>query len=93
MKLEVESVPAADAARLLGELEKLEDGAVAIVAGHSNTLPALARALGGELKGLVDSPQGKLIDEHENGRIFVLTRRVEAGAKTETRVLELRCPD
>lgn len=91
--IEVTPVPAAEAGRLARELQELGDGAVAVVAGHSNTVPALAKALGAELPGLAASPHGPVIEERDHGRIFVLTRRVAPGTASETHVLELACPE
>jgi phosphohistidine phosphatase SixA len=47
--------------------------AVVVVAGHSNTIPALAAALGGEIQNLETTPQGPMIAEKDFGRLFVLT--------------------
>lgn len=44
---EIEIVPAREAERQLEFLRAMPPGSVAVVAGHSNTIPALARALGG----------------------------------------------
>lgn len=46
MGLKVEALPAADGAALLEQLDGLPPGSVAIAAGHSNTVPAIARELG-----------------------------------------------
>ena len=77
--LETLAVPAADPRALLAKLDALPPGSVAVVAGHSNTVPALVRALGGEVAGL-----GPALDEAEFGRAFVVAR---CGARAE--VLEL----
>jgi phosphohistidine phosphatase SixA len=51
----------------------LPAGSVAVVAGHSNTIPALSAALGGEIPNLETTPQGNMIAEKDYGRLFVLT--------------------
>lgn len=83
--LEMAVRPAADVAGLSRELRGLPAGSVAVVAGHSNTVPALAKELGVELEAL--APSGQLPDA-EYGRMVVLTLPVCTGA-TATR-LELR---
>ncbi len=70
LRLAPERYRARDTEGLVQRLANLEDVACALVAGHSNTLPAIVRALGGELKGL-DS-RGNL-DEREYDRVIVLT--------------------
>ena len=67
--LEIQAVPAAKGADLAQRLRGLPEGSVSVVVGHSNTIPALAEALGGKLERL---EQGKLA-ETEFGRLFVLT--------------------
>ena len=83
-------VPAREAKRLVAELEGLPAGTVAVVAGHSNTVPGLVRALGGETRGVVDSKNGPMLDEGEYGRIFVVTRPAgAAGVAGAASTLEL----
>ena len=50
--LEVEALPAGDNAALIERLDGLPPGSVAVVAGHSNTIPAIAVELGTPLAGL-----------------------------------------
>jgi len=69
----------------------LPAGSVAVVAGHSNTIPALAAALGGELQGLEPTPQGPSLSEKEYARLFVLTPGPEPTSKPL--VLELSYGD
>jgi broad specificity phosphatase PhoE len=84
--LKVESVPAGNAAELVRRLRALPEGSVSVVAGHSNTVPALVEALGGKIERL-DKGQ---IGENEFGRVFVLTLP-PAGAegRVATTTLEL----
>lgn len=67
--LKVEVVPAGKGAELAQRLRGLPEGSVSVVAGHSNTVPALVEALGGKLERL---EKGNLA-ETEYGRLFVLT--------------------
>jgi len=70
--LEVEVVPASDAAGLAARIRALPAGSLALVAGHSNTVPAIARALGAELADLAESPSGPALRDDEYARAFVL---------------------
>jgi len=72
--------PARELARLVEELRGLPAGSVAVVAGHSNTVPALARALGVELRDLVESAAGKVLDEAVYDRVWVVTHGVAGAA-------------
>lgn len=61
----VTSVSARDAKGLISALDSLPRGALAVVAGHSNTIPALVERLsGGRLK--------PTIDESEYDKLFVV---------------------
>ena len=78
--------------RQLSALEGLPAGSVAVVAGHSNTVPALAQALGGSIDELTQDPRhGALLGHDEFDRIFVITMTDLAGCATKT--LELRYGD
>jgi phosphohistidine phosphatase SixA len=57
---------------LVAEIEAQPDGATIVVAGHSNTVPAIARALGAELANLESSKAGNVMRETEFNRLFVL---------------------
>ena len=69
----VEVVRASDSARLLESLSNAPSGSVCVVAGHSNTIPALIEALGGRADDLVATPQGPQLRESEYDRAFVVT--------------------
>jgi len=95
--LSVETRPARDVAGLVAALRAAPAGALTIVAGHSNTVPAIARGLGVELGALVAGPQGagQVLDEAEYDRVVVLTYPVGAEGRAtsvELRVPELRAP-
>jgi len=82
--LKVEVVPAGKAAELAQTLRGLPEGSVSVVAGHSNTVPALVEALGGKIEHL----EKGMLSESEYGRLFVLTLP-PAGAGVATSTLEL----
>lgn len=82
-------IPAADGAALLAAIAALPAGAVAVVAGHSNTVPGLVIALGGEVRGATNSPSGPQLPDHAYDRLFVVT----VPARGEVRALELRYGD
>ncbi|NUP97639.1 MAG: histidine phosphatase family protein [Planctomycetaceae bacterium] len=76
----VQVVPARSADTLLSALDSLPRNAIAVVAGHSNTVPMLVEKLsGGQTK--------VKIDESEYDRLFVVT---QWGPGKEARVVELR---
>jgi phosphohistidine phosphatase SixA len=86
--LEIENVPAAELARLVERLRALPAGSVAVVAGHSNTVPGIALALGGRVQDLVDTPNGPVFRGDEYGRLLVLTYGL-AGSKPAASSIEL----
>lgn len=86
--LEIETVPAAELARLVDRLRELPADSVAVVAGHSNTVPGIAKALGGQLGDLEDTPNGPMLRDDEYDRLFVLTRAV-AGVKPVASLIEI----
>ena len=69
----VEVLPAREQAKLVERLRALPPGSVSVVAGHSNTVPALVLALGGSIKDLEQGANGAVLRESEYGRLFVLT--------------------
>ena len=83
---EIVVFPAADRPALVAAIEALPAGSVAVVAGHSNTVPALVTALGGEIRGTVASPAGPLLPEDAYDRLFL----VVIPARGEVQTLELR---
>jgi len=79
-------LPAADRAALLAAIAALPAGSVAVVAGHSNTLPALVLALGGEVHGTIASPTGPHLPDDAYDRLFM----VILPPRGEVQTLELR---
>jgi len=69
-KLSVETHPAMDLDGLAAELLRAPAGSLTVVAGHSNTLPALAEKLGTPLAGFA---AGENLADSEYDRLFVLT--------------------
>ena len=87
--LAVEEVPAGEAARQAELLRDLPPGSVAVVAGHSNTIPALVEALGGELGDLTEHPtHGKVFDHDSYDRLALVTLPVGTASAAQT--IELR---
>lgn len=83
----VEVRPADRTADLVSELRGAPDGAVVVVATHSNVLPDLARQLGTvELSGVVDGA----LPEDDFSRVVAITQGCGA---TRPVVLELRSGD
>ncbi len=86
--LKVDPQPAQDTAGLAKRLRALPPGSVSVVAGHSNTVPALVEALGGRIEHL---EKGQLA-ESAFDRLFVVTL-APAGAGVATSVVELAYGD
>jgi phosphohistidine phosphatase SixA len=81
LELDVEEYPAAEVQPLAETLRGLPPGSVAVVAGHSNTVPALVEALGGEVTGLVEHPRyGRTLDHAHHQRLFLVTLPAVEGA-------------
>ncbi len=85
--LEVVVVPARELRGQLELVRALEPGALAVVCGHSNTVPALVRALGGDEPEFVDDPRGPRIDHDTYERLFLVTLPV--GEEQAARAVEL----
>lgn len=60
-------------AALARQLAGLPGGSVAVVAGHSNTTPALYEVLGGTPRALVETEHGRLIPETSFDRLYSVT--------------------
>ncbi len=87
--LEVVTRSARDVEGLVQVLRELPDGAVAVVAGHSNTVPAVAAGLGAELADLHEYPYGLALEESDYDRL-PLVLLPPRGAQGAARALELR---
>lgn len=88
--LEVEVVSARTPPKLLKLISELAPGSVAVVAGHSNTLPGIAKALGCELPNLTETPRGSMLADDEYDRLFLLTLPPAGSTGVAPTVLELR---
>lgn len=88
--LPIEVVPADEPEKQVARLRDLPAGSVSVVSGHSNTIPALVRALGGELSGTVQhETYGEMLGEEEHDRLFLVLLPVGDG-EAVVRTLELR---
>jgi phosphohistidine phosphatase SixA len=84
----VEIYDAHDSATIASTLARLTHASRALVAGHSNTVPAIVGALGGGLEGL--DARG-FLDESEYDRLVVVTLLAEAdGPMRALSTLDLR---
>ena len=82
--LEVRALPASDIEPLAETLRALPEGSVAVVAGHSNSIPQLAALLGAPLGEL--NNKGYIPDtEHDRLIEIVLSHGVVAGPATQLR--------
>ena len=90
--LEVTVVPAREMDRQVRILRDLPAGSVVVVAGHSNTIPALVRALGGDLQGTTPTSHGEMLGDDEHDRLFAVVSRVgrKGGGGSGVQTLELR---
>ena len=69
LALEIETLPAEEGARLAERCKATKDGETVVICGHSNTVPALLKALGAEPQRL-DGAQ--MIPDAEFGRLYIL---------------------
>ncbi|MEO0652333.1 MAG: histidine phosphatase family protein [Planctomycetota bacterium] len=72
--LAIEGYDAGDLEGLVERLDALPIGSVAVVAGHSNTVPPLVRALGGDLRDTSDSDYGEVLADNAHDRAFLVLR-------------------
>lgn len=87
--VEVEVIPAREGARQLQLLRALPAGSVAVVAGHSNTVPGMARALGTQPLGLEQHERyGEILPHDAFDRAYVITLPVSESAGPK--LVELR---
>lgn len=88
-KLEVEITPGAKTADLLRALDALPAGSIAVVAGHSNTVPGIAAHFGVTLGGLEKTAQGEMMPDNAFDRVYVITVPARE-SKAAAGLLELR---
>ena len=86
--LAVEVIDAGDPSAQVAALDALPAGSVALVVGHSNTVPDLVRRLGGSVTDTEDHDRyGTILAGDAYDRLFAVTR-FDGGARATT--LELR---
>ena len=89
MALKTAIVPAGQGGQLTGALRNLAPGSVAVVAGHSNTVPALVKALGGKVDGLEKHARyGPILPDHAYDRLYMVILPKGAGGAVKT--IEMR---
>ncbi|MBK7876402.1 MAG: histidine phosphatase family protein [Planctomycetes bacterium] len=88
--VEVRVVSAAKPDELVRALDALPAGSVAVVAGHSNTVPDLVARLGGELGGLVGTGANRALPDDAFDRLVVVTRPAPEAKGVGVSTLELR---
>jgi len=70
----LEVIAARSSDEQLTALRSLEPGTLAVVAGHSNTVPPMVLGLGGEVRGLVENERhGPMLEHHRYDRLFCVT--------------------
>ena len=92
--LEVESLDADALKEQIERIQALPPGSVAVIAGHSNTVPAMVLALGGTPQRTERHPQyGPMLAHTEYGRLFLLTlppgSATTKGTPTKVKLLEM----
>lgn len=91
----VREVSAADPDELVAAIRGLPAGSIAVVAGHSNTVPHIVDLLGGQVSGLVDTDQGPMIKHDTYDRMFLVILPMGGTAAPDSRAqtVELRYGD
>jgi phosphohistidine phosphatase SixA len=89
-ELEVQVISAHDADKQKEALLRLPPGSVAVLAGHSNTVPDMVRSLGGTLDGLLHTEDGDMLHHDEYDRLFLVILPVGGQG---IRTLEMRYGD
>ena len=93
LELEVVVVSAGEGERQVEALEDLPPGSVAVVCGHSNTVPNIVAALGGRARDLVDHPPyGEMLEDSSYDRMFAVTLPVGELAAAQTNELRYGAP-
>jgi len=89
-KLKVQVISAHEPDKQKEAVLKLPPGSVAVLAGHSNTVPGLVQSLGGSLNGLLQMEDGDRLHDDEYDRLFLL---ILPAREHGIRTLELRYGD
>ena len=93
-ELEVEIVSARDPEAQVKALKSLEPGSVAVIAGHSNTVPSLVKMLGGSMGGVEETQHGLMFHESEFDRLVLVVLQPQADGDVEyVSSLEMRYGD
>jgi phosphohistidine phosphatase SixA len=87
--LTIAVLPAAAPEQTIAAVRALPAGSLAVVAAHSNTLPAMIAALGGLVQGTVEANGQRMLPDDAYDRLFVVTRPAPP-TTGEVRTLELR---
>ena len=91
--LEVQVGGARDASALVKELQSLPPGSVALVAGHSNTVPALVDLLGGVIPGFEALSSRERVFRHEvYDRLILVHLPGHADVAVSTQALRYGAP-
>jgi broad specificity phosphatase PhoE len=89
--VEIDVIRAQDAESQLRALRGLDAGAVAVVAGHSNTIPGLVCELGGRTTDLDCSSSGRQLAEDDYDRLYLVVLPAPgADDRTPLQTLSLR---
>ena len=89
-ELEVHVISAHDPDKQKEALLGLPPGSVAVLAGHSNTVPGMIQSLGGTLNGLLRAENGDMLHDDEYNRLFLVIR---SAGDHGIRTLEMRYGD
>ena len=90
--MQVREVSARTPEDQVAAIRGLPAGSVAVVAGHSNTVPELVRLLGGEVSELIDAGHGPMIGDASYDRMFLVILSAAGGTAPADRAktVELR---
>lgn len=88
--VEVTVITARQGEEQVAALRALPDGAVAVVAGHSNTVPGMVRALGGNVGVVTETPEGPNLGHDEYDRLYLVV--IAGGVAIQTQNLHYGAP-
>ncbi len=92
--LEVQVVSARDPESQIQTLRGLDPGSVAVVAGHSNTVPSLVKMLGGSMTDVEDTQHGLMFDESQYDRlVLIVLQPQQNGPSKYVACVEMRYGD